>query len=136
MSFSEMPMQDNLRSEPRLPHYETVYVEILSSCAMESEQMAPELSASETIDVSANGLQVRFPKPLQVGTILQLCIVRERTGDKFELAAEIMWQRRLPGTAGWLAGFRLFESDDTSIVDWKLAVAAMLGDEHSDHVVA
>ena len=134
MSFSEGPLQDNQRSEPRLPHYETVYVEIIGSCAMESEHIEPEVAASETIDVSANGLQVRFPKPLQVGTILQLCIVRERTGDKFELASEVKWQRRLPGTAGWLVGFRLFESDDTSIVDWKLAVAAMLGQEHDDHV--
>ncbi|WP_020408860.1 PilZ domain-containing protein [Hahella ganghwensis] len=128
------PLDDNLRTEPRLPHNEVIYVEIKSSGAVESSELGPVIRASETVDISANGIQVRLSQPLRVGAFIELGIIREKTGDRYDLVAEVRWQKRLPGSVGYLVGLALLESDDTSIVEWKLAVSAMLGDDDPDHV--
>jgi len=127
------PQDENLRTEPRLPHNEVIFVEIKSSGAMDSDDLGPSVKASETMDISANGLQVRVQEPLRVGAIIQICIIREKTGERYELIAEIRWQKRLPGTVGYMVGLALLESDETSIVEWKLAVSVMLSDDE-EHV--
>jgi hypothetical protein len=134
MSVKEIPQDDNLRTEPRLPHNEVIYVEFLTPGAFENDDLGPAVRSSETIDISANGVQVRVIEPLRVGAIIQICIVRELTKDRYNLAAEVRWQRRLPGCSGYLTGLAFFESDDTSIADWKLAVSTMLSDDDAEHV--
>ncbi len=134
MSINENRLDDNLRTEPRLPHDEVIYVEFLTPGAFEKDDLGPAVRSSQTIDISANGIQVRVLEPLRVGAIIQICIVRERTGERFELAAEVRWQKRLPGSSGYLTGLAFFESDDTSIAEWKLAVSSMLSDDAAEHV--
>ncbi|AZZ91777.1 PilZ domain-containing protein [Hahella sp. KA22] len=133
MSVKENPLDDNQRTEPRLPHNEVIYVEIMTPGAVESDDLNPAVRATETVDISANGLQVRIPEALRVGAILQICILREKTGDKFHLTAEVKWRKRLPGTYGYMTGLAFFESEETSIAEWKLAVSAMFSDEDADH---
>ena len=134
MSIKEIPQDDNSRTEPRLPHNEIIYVEFLTPGAFESDNIGPAIRSSQTIDISANGIQVRVVEPLRVNAIMQICIVREKTGERYVLAAEVRWQRRLPGSSGYLTGLSFFESDDTSIAQWKLAVSAMLSDDYAEHV--
>ncbi len=131
---SNSSQDDNLRTEPRLPHNEVIFVEIKTPGAMENDDLRPSVRASETVDISANGIQVRVHEPLRVGAIIQICIIRENTGDRYELVAEVRWQKRLPGSVGYLVGLALLESDGTSIVEWKLAVSVMLSDDGEEHV--
>ena len=134
MSIKENALDDNLRAEPRLPHDEVIFVEFLTPGAFEKDDLGPAVRSSQTIDISANGIQVRVVDAMRVGAIIQICIVRERTGERFELAAEVRWQKRLPGTTGYLTGLAFYESEDTSIAEWKLAVSAMLSDDDAEHV--
>lgn len=134
MSIKDAPENDNLRAEPRLPHDEVIYVEIYTPCVIESDDLGPATRASETVDVSANGIQIRVLEPLREGAIIQICLLREKTGERFDLVAEVRWQKRLPGKSGYLTGLILLESDDTSIAEWKLTVSDMLSDENEDHV--
>lgn len=135
MSVKETPLDDNIRTEPRLPHNEVIYVEFLTSGAFEKDDLRPAVKSSETIDISANGVQVKVSDALRVGAILQISLIRARTGDRYELVAEVRWQKRLPGSSGYLVGLIFFESDETSIADWKLAVSSMLSDDDAEHVL-
>lgn len=137
MSSLDKPGGPNQRAEVRLPHHETLYVELMAAglgmaSGAEGSLVSASVSVSETIDVSANGLQVKLRQVLQPGTIHQLAVIRESTGERFRLMGEVKWQRRLPGSAGYLTGLSLFESEETSIAEWKLAVAAMLASEGGD----
>mgnify|MGYP001091426779 CR=1 FL=1 len=134
MAVKEIPQDDNLRSEPRLPHNEVIYVEILTPGVFDSADLGPTVRPSETIDISANGAQVKTAEPLRIGAILQICVVRESTDARFELAAEVRWQRRLPGSTGYLTGLAFFDADETSIAEWKLVVSSMLSDDDAEHV--
>lgn len=133
MSTRDKPNGSNVRSELRLPHNETLYVELFGAGLGDADHiLATSLSVSETVDVSANGLQVRMKDVLQPGTIHRLSVIREKTGERFDLMGEVKWQKRLPGSSGYMTGLALFESDDTSIAEWKLAVAGMLKEEGVD----
>jgi len=134
MSVKKIAQNGNLRTEPRLPHNEVIYVEFLTPGACEHDELVPSVRPSETIDISANGVQVKTPEPLRVGSIIQICIIREKTRQRYELTAEVKWQRRLPGSSGYLTGFAFFDAAGTSIADWKLTVSLMLSDDDADHV--
>lgn len=77
-------------------------------------------------DISANGLRVYTPEPLAEGSILPLVIELEPA--RFELMGEVKWcfaAEKQAGT-GYIAGFALYESDQTSILEWKEAIAHLL----------
>ncbi len=124
------PIDNNQRSELRVPHNETLYVEIYGvGAGTPDDALSATLCASETVDVSANGLQVKIKDAMQSGTIHRLGVIREKTGERFVLMGEVKWQKRLPGQAGFMTGLLLYESDETSIAEWKRAVADMLSDD-------
>jgi hypothetical protein len=133
MSTNDKPGGLNARSELRLPHNETLYVELYGAGMGSTDNvLSASLTVTETADVSANGLQVKMKTVLQTGTIHRLCVIRDSTGERFNLIGKVKWQKRLPGSTGYMTGISLFESDETSIAEWKLAVAAMLRDEGGD----
>ncbi len=134
MSTMDKPEGLNARSELRLPHNETLYVELhgTPSGAIQDGVLATTLSVSETADVSANGLQIKMKDALQTGAIHRLSVIRESTGERFLLTGKVKWQKRLPGSSGYMTGIALYDSEDTSIAEWKLAVAAMLHEAGGD----
>lgn len=89
--------------------------------------IAPQIDTCRTLDVSANGIRAWVPNALPVGAILQL-IVSVRGWDKdFHLVGEVRWLRDAPeGEGGWLAGFEIHASEQTSIIAWKEAVADLI----------
>lgn len=79
-------------------------------------------------DISANGLRVNCADPLPEGAILPLFIQLE--GKRFQLMGEVKWC--FPADAqpqpGYVAGFALYESDQTSILEWKEALVHLLAE--------
>jgi|TARA_Y100000310_G_scaffold282900_1_gene304487 hypothetical protein len=111
------------RIESRLELAETVFVEVLSTSADHHE--APRIIICNSLDLSANGLQVVVDEEMPLGSILRLCIdMHDR--DPLYLVGEVMWQRRNAKSEGYCIGFSLFESDDTDIQSWKEVVADLL----------
>ena len=102
------------RVESRLGLEATIFVEILAS----DGNNAGNVLMCNSLDLSANGLQVVVDDAMPAGSIFRLCIDL-KDADPMFLVAEVRWQRPDPETDGFRVGFLLFESDDTDIQRWK-----------------
>ena len=109
------------RIETRLELEETVFIEVLSAAAESSTNVV----MCNSLDMSANGIQVVVDQDIPLGAILRLCI--DMPGkDPIFLVGEVKWKRADTATGGICLGFLLFESDDSDIAAWKQWVADML----------
>lgn len=111
------------RQETRLQTQETLFLELSSP---NDTGQSPKMIICNTVDISANGVQVAMDSALQQGSIHQLGIELENPAQRFHLVAEVKWCRPADGS-GYLIGFALYESDDTDIEQWKQVVAARFG---------
>jgi len=116
--------KDPQRSECRLNHPFTVYLETHSS--YQGEQQPTALVITKTVDVSANGIQIILDHGLPLQSILQFCLESSDSDDEapFMLTGEVAWLRAQDQQT--LTGFRLLESDDTDIIRWKEYIARCL----------
>jgi hypothetical protein len=115
-------LQDQeLRVETRLELEETVFIETLAS----DSTKAGTIIMCNSLDFSANGLQVVIDEDISLGSILRLCIDM-KDADPIFLVAEVKWKRPDAESEGFRIGFLLFESDDTDIQRWKELVAELL----------
>ena len=111
------------RVETRLELEETVFIEVLSA----AEDAASNVVMCNSLDLSANGIQVVVDRDIALGAILRLCIDMPEKDPLF-LVGEVKWKRADTATGGICLGFLLFESDDSDIAAWKQWIADMLSD--------
>jgi hypothetical protein len=110
------------RSEQRLT--ETVTV-LLERHAADFDNSRPaSILICRSLDISANGLQLRVDEPIPVGTILRLCAQFSSGRQSLCVVGEVKWMREENGA--YSVGFALFESEGTDIVEWKHAIAGQL----------
>jgi len=110
------------RSEQRLT--ETVTI-LLERYAAEFDNSHPaSIVICRSLDISANGLQVRIDEPIPVGTILRLCAQFSSGRQPLYVVGEVKWLREEGGA--YDIGFALFESEGTDIAAWKQAIAGQL----------
>jgi hypothetical protein len=107
------------RSEQRIDEQVTIFVE-RSAAEFDSAQPA-NIMICDSVDISANGVQVRMDQPLPIGTILRLCAQFSAGRASLYLVGEVKWQREENGQ--YLIGFALFESEQTDIIAWKELIA-------------
>lgn len=110
------------RVETRLELEETIFIEVLAS----SDDSPGNVLMCNSLDLSANGLQVVVDEEIIPGSIFRLC-VDLKDAEPIFLVGEVKWARPDVNSGGYRLGFLLFESDDTDIQRWKEVVAAMLG---------
>jgi hypothetical protein len=110
------------RSEHRLDEHVTIFVERYA--AEFDNSRAASIMICDSVDISANGVQVRMDQPLAVGTILRLCAQFSGGRESLYLVGEVKWLREENGQ--YCIGFALFESEQTDIVAWKELIAAQL----------
>lgn len=113
----------NHRVETRLELEETIFIEIIAS----DSKSAGSVIMCNSLDLSANGLQVIVDEDISIGSIFRLCI-DFKDADPIFLVAEVKWKRPDEETGGFRIGFLLFESDDTDIQRWKELVADLLAE--------
>ena len=111
----------NHRVETRLELEATIFIEIIASDSSSSGSVI----MCNSLDLSANGLQVILDEEISVDSILRLCIDLKDAEPIF-LVGEVKWKRPDAETGGYRIGFLLFESDDTDIQRWKELVAELL----------
>ncbi len=110
---------DNRRSEQRLDEQVTIFVE---RYAAEFDNSRPaSIMICDSIDISANGIQVRMDQPLEIDTILRLCAQFSGGRESLYVVGEVKWQREENGQ--YCIGFALFESEETDIIAWKQLIA-------------
>jgi hypothetical protein len=110
------------RSEHRLDEHVTIFVERYA--AEFDNSRAASIMICDSVDISANGVQVRMDQPLPIGTILRLCAQFSGGRESLYLVGEVKWLREEAGQH--CIGFELFESEQTDIVVWKELIAAQL----------
>ena len=119
------------RQEFRLTGRVWVDVEVAAEDP-ETGQPACFLRCSSS-DISASGLRVRSHAELPEGALLPVTIHLD-PAHSCSLIAEVMWSRpelrgdQAGSDAEYLTGFRVYESDDASVLAWKEAMAALLSD--------
>lgn len=115
MTISQDPRE---RLDTRLELEETIFIEILASNSNE----AGSVMMCNSLDLSANGLQVIVDEDISPGSIFRLCIDL-KFADPIFLVAEVKWRCADEVAGGFRIGFLLFESDDTDIDRWKKLMA-------------
>jgi len=109
------------RVETRLDLEATIFVELLSS----DKHNPGTIIMCNSLDLSANGLQVVVDDEIPAESIFRLCIDLKDAEPIF-LVAEVKWQRPDPDSDAYRIGFLLFEADDTDIKRWKVLMEDML----------
>ena len=113
---------DERREEARLNLGAEIYIETVSQ--EPGEDKPPVVLKCESVDLSANGLQVLVYESLMVGAIHTLLIEFENHDKPFKLIAEVRWVK--PHAQGFLIGLSLYDSEGTEIIDWKFMMAKSL----------
>ncbi len=126
LDISNLIKQEERREEARLNRSGILYVETVSSFPGSTEE--PVIVACETVDFSANGIQVAMDSSLTSGAIHRMSLELPSSSERFQLTGEVRWVREAADTGGYTAGIRLFNSEGTEIIDWKLAIANWLKD--------
>jgi len=113
---------DERREEARLNLGAEIYIETVSQ--EPGEDKPPVVLKCESVDLSANGLQVLVYEALVVGAIHTLLIEFDTHEKPFKLIAEVCWVK--PHAQGYLTGLSLYDSEGTEIIDWKFMMAKSL----------
>lgn len=109
------------RVETRLDLEATIFIEVLAS----DRHSGGEVIMCNSLDLSANGLQVVVDEDIPAGSILRLC-VDLKDADPIFLVGEVKWKRPDAEADAFRLGFLLFEADDSDIQQWKALVAKLL----------
>ncbi|MFT6117612.1 MAG: hypothetical protein ACI8PP_003353 [Candidatus Pseudothioglobus sp.] len=109
------------RGETRIELEETVFIEVIAS----THGAPGNVVICNSLDFSANGLQVVVDDDIAAGSIFRLCIDLQDQ-DPIFLVAEVKWKRPDTSTDGFRLGFLLFESDDTDIDRWHALVGELI----------
>jgi len=107
------------RTESRIPEKTTIFLETMNC---EGENYQPRIIICNSLDISANGIQVQVDEMVVVGSILRLC-AGVLNQDLF-LVSEVMWVKE--DGSQFNIGLAIFEADDTDIIAWKKLIASKL----------
>ncbi len=111
------------RIETRLQAAETIFIEVVSTSAGGHDPS--NIIICNSMDLSANGLQVVVDDEIPINSILRLCIdIHDR--DPIYLIGEVMWTKCDTESDGFRVGFSLIPSDGTDIQSWKEVIAELL----------
>jgi hypothetical protein len=118
---------DNRRSEFRLSEQATIFIELQS--ADYDNGTAANILICNSLDLSANGMQIQLDCEVPVGSIFRLCVdfannPNETKPEAIYLVGEVRWLK--PFGDEFTIGFALFDSEQTDIEAWKRAMAQRL----------
>ncbi len=119
----DMTAEDK-RGEPRIHSEVAVFVETFSAPSGESRHH--NIVISKTLDMSANGLQVVMDCPINLGSILQLCVEFTEEHERYNLVGEVRWVSKTRFEKHFLVGFMLLDSDHCHIEKWKHKMSALV----------
>ncbi|MAZ89877.1 MAG: pilus assembly protein PilZ [Cellvibrionaceae bacterium] len=124
--MNNQPPSSEQRQEYRLNSHETVFIELAS--ASHDGQQPEEILVSQSVDISANGLQVLVNQPLEMNRILPVAVSLEDLETPINLITEVKWIIADETNEQWMVGLALLESDDTRLGEWKHLIAQRLLD--------
>ncbi len=121
-----MKKVEERRSEVRLDEKTTIFVEV-SSASFDNSAPANVIICN-SLDLSANGIQIEIDQEVPIGSILRICAELHDSNQTLYLVGEAKWVK--PDGDHFNIGFELYDAENTDIIGWKEVIAAMLG--HDD----
>ncbi len=110
------------RSELRLNENATVFIEV---CSADYDQSSPaNVIICNSLDISANGIQVQMDQEVAVGSILRICAELDSDDDTLYLVGEVKWVKFHEDQ--YHIGFELYDAENTDISGWKSIIASRL----------
>lgn len=104
------------RSSTRLLRKESVSIQILLPCA--DGTCSAEVIASETIDISRQGIRLLLQVPLEAGRIFDTCVKLRDEPKSFLLTGETRWCRYNTGRRAHEVGIEILDAEGTDFADW------------------
>lgn len=110
------------RSELRIDEQATIFIEVMS--ASFDNDSPPNVVICNSLDLSANGIQVAVDDEIAIGSILRLGVDLGEGKETLFLVGEAKWVRHRDGE--FFIGFELYDAENTDIGDWKETIATLL----------
>lgn len=105
------------RQEYRLPNTATVFIEMVAE-AHDGSQPA-EILISNSVDLSANGLQITADQPLIVNSIHQAAIKLDGPSPRMTLTVQVRWVKLNDSDQQYHIGLEVLEDSDSQLAAWK-----------------
>lgn len=112
------------RAELRITRGYPVFVELPEAAPDSDGAPGGPLLLCRLVDFSANGACIRLDRPLPEGAILRISASVTERRETLSVIGEIRWV--VQEEHSYLVGFRLYEADQTDIIQWKRLVASEL----------
>lgn len=117
--------QNEKRSETRLEQKTTIFVEV---CSSSFDNSTPgSVIICNSLDISANGIQVEMDQEVPIGSVLRLCAEIHDSDQALYLVCETKWVRE--DGDHFNIGFEIYDAENTDIVGWKNIIADMLAND-------
>lgn len=110
------------RSEIRVSEETTFFVEIHSQNDDESNDT--KVIVCNSLDISANGIQLQMDTEVPTGSILRICADLKPGQKELYLVGEVRWIEKEDDH--YNIGFELYDAENTDISGWKNQIASIL----------
>lgn len=117
-----MTNNNDNRSESRINQAATIFLEVCSSDP--DGNAAPQVIICNSVDISANGIQIQIDQDVAIGSILRLCVDIHNNEEEIYLVGEAKWVKHQDDH--YNIGFELYDAEGTDILGWKNIIAEML----------
>ena len=114
------------RREYRLPDTAAVFIEMVAE-AYDGSQPA-EILISNSVDLSANGLQITADQPLIINSIHQAAIKLDGPSERISLTVQVRWVRLDESDRQLHIGLEVLDDSDSQLAAWKLDLSERLLD--------
>ncbi|WP_317929233.1 PilZ domain-containing protein [Halioxenophilus sp. WMMB6] len=122
------------RKEIRLDYKHTIIIELEAEQPDDGEEV---IAICHSVDVSSSGLQLTLNQPVEPNRMLFISIILEQNSaeqladggnspERFNLVAEVVWQRAIPDSTEFRTGLTLLHSEETHFADWQAWVQRQL----------
>ena len=119
---NSMQTSSDRRSELRIDAQATILLEVMS--ASYDNSSPAKVIICNSLDISANGIQIELDDKIAVGSILRLGVDLGRDIDTLYLVGEARWVHR--DSEQYKVGFELYDAEGTDIANWKQTIADRL----------
>jgi len=109
---------EDQRQEFRLETQLTVFLEL-----GDEQDNEAVIVISRSLDISANGLRIITDRELIPGSILRSSVQTQDINKRFMLITEVKWLQPWQNAGEFLVGLAIFESENSSIQEWKEFIA-------------
>ena len=117
-----MTTSDNRRSEHRVDEQASIFVEV---CSASFDNSTPaNIILCNSIDLSANGMQIQMDEPVAIGSILRIGVEFGNNRPALYLVGEAKWIK--PDGNSFNIGFEIYDAENTDVAGWKETIASLL----------